>query len=134
MNVLAGELCIDAIIVELAGGVIVWSTGRVIILLTWGMLDCDVGMISEVFVIEVIIAVIVSEVVAPVLYTTDIRAGVMTDALTGTVVSAVLANGINALAGADVNLRAAPMPVASEKALPVRRGASSCWPAAALNS
>ena len=61
-------------IVESAEGVIVRSIERVIILLTWGMLDCDVGMISEVFVIEVVIAVIVSEVVPSVSYTVDIRA------------------------------------------------------------
>ena len=125
-------LCIDVIIVELAEGV-VRSIERVIILLTWGTLDCDVGMASDVLVIEVVIAVIVSEVVPSVSYTVDIRAGVMTVPLTGTVVSVVLANGITALPG-DVNMWAAPMPVSPEKTLPLRRGASSCWPAAASNS
>ena len=86
-------LCIDVTTVEFAE--------RVIILLTRGILDCSVDMISEVFVIVAVIAVIGSEVVAPVSSTMGIRARVMTDALAVTVVSAVLANGINALAGAD---------------------------------
>ena len=126
MNIFAGVACINVTVVELAE--------RANIPLSRGTLNLDVDLTSDVFVIVVVIAVIVSDVVAPVSYTVDIRAGVMTDALTGTVVSAVLANGINALTGADVNMWAAPMPVSSEKTLPLRRGASSCWPAAASDS
>ena len=121
MNIFAGVACINVTVVELAE--------RANIPLSRGTLNLDVDLTSDVFVIVVVVTVIVSDVVAPVSYTMDIRAGVMTD-----VVSAVLANGINALTGVDVNIRAAPMPVSSEKTLPLRRGASSCWPAAASNS
>ena len=112
-----------------------------IIPLACGLLGCDIEMVNESFLIASVIVLIVSEFVPSVSYTVDIRAGVMTDALAGTVVSAVLANGINALAGADsrtwaapMSVIAIPMPVSSEKTLPLRRGASSCWPAAASNS
>ena len=130
MNVLTEPACIDVIIVQLAEGVSIRSTGSMIIPLAWGMLDFDVDMVSEVLVVVVVIAVIVSEVVALVSFAIDSRDGVMTGVLTGTVISAVFVNDINALPGIDAKTWSALVPASSENTLPFRCGASSCWPAA----
>ena len=81
---------------------------RVTVGLTGGMRiyvsACGDGMPTEVFVTAEIVAMIASEVAAPVSHGRDGRAGVMIDVLTDTVINAVSCNRTNVLGGVDANM------------------------------
>ena len=110
-----------------------------IVPLAGDMFDFSVGMPAEVFVFVEIVAMIASEVIVPVSHGRDGRAGVMIDALMGTVISVVPFSGTKVLAAADTimlpatrtALASMPMLTSSEDALAFGSGASSCWPATA---
>ena len=94
-------LCIS---VKFAAGLILVVAGSIGVPLAGGTVDFGVGMPTEVLVTAEIVAMIASEAVVPVSHGRDGRAGVMIDALMGTVISAVPSDGKNVLAGVDAKM------------------------------
>ena len=73
------------------------------------MAGFDIRILSETFIIVVSVTVINVEVVVPLLYNADVRAGVMIDVLTGTVIAGVRDISVGVLARVDSSMRAPTM-------------------------